>query len=181
MRLDSEELEKLADLSGEREEAAAPSRFGPGFGLTVHAALSVVLRGSGAEIEKVVRACAAAKGLRDHLDEAVQDVRRAQDTLRKMGLLDKKVLRFPEYPVVMPDGQGRLVTGFIDLVAASPACIWIIDFKTDPAPEGPLELAYPDYIRQIGLYKDLLAKTAAPKAPVRAGLLFSATGKLESG
>ena len=180
-RLDSDEPEEPADLSGEREEAAAPSRFGPAFGLTVHAALSAILRGSGSEIEKVVRACAAGKGLRDHLDEAVRDVRRALDTLRKMGLLDRNVVSFPEYPVVMPDERGRLITGYIDLVACAPDRVWIVDFKTDPPPEASLEIACPDYLKQIALYKDLLAKTATPKAPVRAGLLFSATGKLESG
>jgi ATP-dependent helicase/nuclease subunit A len=180
-RPDSEEPEEIADLSGEREEAAAPSRFGAGFGLTVHAALSAILRGSGAEIEKVVRACAAGRGLLKNLDEAVRDVRRALETLRSIGLLDRNVVRFPEYPVVRPDGQGRLITGYIDLVAWAPDCVWIVDFKTDPAPEGPIELAYPDYVRQIGLYKDLLAKTVAAKASIRTGLLFSATGKMESG
>jgi ATP-dependent exoDNAse (exonuclease V) beta subunit len=80
----------------------------------------------------------------------------------------------------MPDGQGWLITGYIDLVACASDFVWIIDFKTDPAPEGGLELAYPDYLRQIGLYKELLGKTAAIKKPIRAGLLFSATGRLES-
>ena len=176
----SEDAEGITDLSGEQEEAGAPSRFGPAFGLTVHAALSAILRGSGAEIDEVIRASAAGRGLDEHLEEAVKDVGRALETLKKAGLLAEGVVRYPEYPVVMPDGRGRLITGYIDLVACAPDCVWIIDFKTDPAPEGPLELVYPDYIRQIGLYKELLAKTAEVKTPIRAGLLFSATGKLES-
>jgi ATP-dependent exoDNAse (exonuclease V) beta subunit len=80
----------------------------------------------------------------------------------------------------MPDGQGRLITGYIDLVACASDGVWIIDFKTDPAPEGPLEIAYPDYVKQISLYKELLGKTAGLKKPIRAGLLFSATGRLET-
>jgi ATP-dependent exoDNAse (exonuclease V) beta subunit len=176
----SEDAQEIADLSGEAEEGKEASRFGPGFGLTVHAALSAIIRRSGAEIEKVVSACAAGKGLEDHLDDAVKDVRRTLDTLKKLGLLAEGVARYVDYPVVMPDDQGRLITGFIDLVAASPDCIWIIDFKTDPPPEEPLETAYPEYRKQIGLYKELLAKTADVKQPIRAGLLFSATGKFES-
>ena len=168
------------DLSGEREEGKAPSRFGPEFGLTVHAALSSILRGSQSEIGKVVSACAARTSLKAHLDEAAKDVRRALDTLKKMGLLAEEVTRYAEYPVVMPDGQGRLITGYIDLVVCARDSVWIIDFKTDPPPEEPLELAYPDYVKQIALYKELLGKATDIKAPTRAGLLFSATGRLES-
>jgi ATP-dependent helicase/nuclease subunit A len=175
----SEDPEEIADLSGEREEGKAASRFGAEFGLTVHAALSAILRGSPADIEKVVSACAAAKGLENHLGEAVKDVRRALDALKSRGLLTDKVAVYPEYPVVMPDGEGRLITGFIDLVAASPDCIWIIDFKTDSPPEEPLETVYPEYVRQIRLYKELLEKTVKINAPIRAGLLFTATGKIE--
>jgi ATP-dependent exoDNAse (exonuclease V) beta subunit len=128
----------------------------------------------------VVSACAAKNGLENHIDEAIQDVQRALDALKKMGLLADNVTRCPEYPVVMPDDQGRLITGYIDLVAHAPDCTWIIDFKTDPPSEGPLELAYPDYIKQINLYKELLSNTVQLDKPIRAGLLFSATGRLES-
>ena len=176
----SENPEEITDLSGEREAGKAASRFGPEFGATVHAALSAILRGSQTDVEKVVSACAAGRGLEKHMDEAVKDVGRALDALKRMGLLAGEVVCYPEYPVVMPDGQGRLVTGYIDLVAWASDCVWIIDFKTDPAPEGPLELAYPDYVKQIGLYKELLGRTAGIKKPIRAGLLFSATGRLES-
>ncbi|MGB7294595.1 MAG: 3'-5' exonuclease, partial [Candidatus Aminicenantales bacterium] len=180
LRFSVESPDETTDLSGEREAKKAVSRFGPEFGLTVHAALSAILRGGTATIEKVVRACAARSGLENHSDDAVKDVRRAIDTLKKMGLLAGDVARFAEYPVVASDDQGRLITGYIDLVASAPDCTWIIDFKTDPVPEGPLELSYPDYLRQIGLYKDLLGKTTGIKAPIRAGLLFSADGRLAS-
>jgi ATP-dependent helicase/nuclease subunit A len=176
----AESSDETTDLLGEREAGKLASRFGPEFGATVHAALSAILRGTQAATEKVVSACAARTGLENHIDEAIKDVQRALDTLKKMGLLAEKVARYPEYPVVMPDGQGRLITGYIDLVTHAPDCIWIIDFKTDPPPEGPLKAAYPDYIKQINLYKDLLGKTANIQTPIRAGLLFSATGRLES-
>src|SRR4030042_501709 len=123
---------------------------------------------------------AGGRGLEKHLDEAVKDVRRALDALKRVGLLAGEVVRYPEYPVIMPDGQGRLITGYIDLVAWASDCVWIIDFKTDPPPEGPLELAYPDYVKQIGLYKELLGRTAGIKKTIRAGLLFSATGRRDS-
>jgi len=172
--------DETTDLSGEREAGKTASRFGPEFGATVHAALSVILRGSRADVEKIVSACAAGSGLKDHLDEATEDVRRALDTLKKMGLLADSVARYLEYPVVKPDDRGRLITGYIDLVAYASDCVWVIDFKSDPSPEGPIERAYPDYLTQIRLYKDLLAKAADVKMPIRAGLLFSASGSLES-
>jgi ATP-dependent helicase/nuclease subunit A len=173
----AEGSDETTDLSGEREAKEVASRFGPEFGMTVHAALSTILRGSQAQIVKVVRACAARCDLKNHLDEAIRDVRRALDTLRKMGLLADNVTRYPEYPVVMPDGRGRLITGYIDLVADTPDRIWVIDFKTDAPPEGPLEAAYPDYMKQIDLYRELMTKTLNIKKPIRAGLLFSASGK----
>jgi ATP-dependent helicase/nuclease subunit A len=172
--------EEPTDLSGEREAGKAASRFGPEFGATVHAALSAILRGSPAEIEKVVNACAARSGLENHIDEAIMDVRRTLETLKKMGLSADSFARYPEYPVVMPDDHGRLITGYIDLVAYTSDCIWIIDFKTDPPSVGPLKVAYPDYIKQISLYKELLSNTVKLDKPIRAGLLFSATGRLES-
>jgi ATP-dependent exoDNAse (exonuclease V) beta subunit len=177
---ETEGSDETTDLSGEREAGKAVSRFGPEFGATVHAALSAILRGSQMEVEKVVSACAAGKGLEKHLDEAARDVGRALDALKRAGVLAGEVVRYPEYPVIMPDGQGRLITGYIDLVACASDGVWIIDFKTDPAPEGPLEIAYPDYVKQISLYKELLGKTAGLKKPIRAGLLFSATGRLET-
>lgn len=175
----AESLDEITDLSGEREIRQLASRFGPAFGATVHAALSVILRGSRAGIENVVRACAAAHGLADHLDDAIEDVQRALDCLKKMGILKEKVYRYPDYPVALPDGQGRLITGYIDLVAYTPDCVWIIDFKTDPPPVGPLEVAYPAYKKQIELYKELMNKTMNLKKPIRAGLLFSANGSFE--
>jgi ATP-dependent exoDNAse (exonuclease V) beta subunit len=175
-----ENLDESTDLSGERDARQLTSRFGPEFGATVHAALSTILRGSPTEIKSVVSACAAKNGLENHIDEAIKDVQRTLDALKKMGLLAENVARYPEYPVVMPDGQGRLITGYIDLVANDPDCIWIIDFKTDPPPTGPIKAAYPIYMKQIDLYKELLSNTVQLDKPIRAGLLFSATGRLES-
>jgi ATP-dependent helicase/nuclease subunit A len=172
--------EETTDLSGELEAKQAASRFGPEFGMTVHAALSAILRGIQAEVERVVSACAARYGLENHIDDAVADVRRMLNALKKIKLLAARVVRYPEYPVVMPDKEGQLIAGYIDLVACAPDCVWIIDFKTDAPPEGPLEVAHPDYLKQISLYKELLSKTAKIKTQVRASLLFSATGRLES-
>jgi ATP-dependent helicase/nuclease subunit A len=168
--------EETTDLSDERDAGQSPSRFGPEFGATVHAALSAILRGSKAEIEKIVSACAARTGLENHIDEAIKDVQRALDTLKKMGLLAEKVARYAEYPVIMPDGQGRLITGYIDLVTHAPDCIWIIDFKTDPPPAESFDISYPAYKKQIELYSKLFADTIGTKKIIRSGLLFSADG-----
>ena len=173
-----ESSDETTDLSGEREAGKAASRFGPEFGATVHAALSTILRGSQAEIEKVVCACAARSNLEDHIDEAIKDVERTLDTLKKMGLLADKVARYPEYPVVMPDDQGRLITGYIDLVVYAPNCVWIIDFKTDPPPAESVDISYPAYKKQIELYSRLFANTIGTKKIIRSRLLFSADGVL---
>jgi ATP-dependent exoDNAse (exonuclease V) beta subunit len=172
----AESSDETTDLLGEREAGKLASRFGPEFGATVHAALSAILRGSKAEIEKIVSACAARTGLENHIDEAIKDVQRALDTLKKMGLLAEKVARYAEYPVIMPDGQGRLITGYIDLVTHAPDCIWIIDFKTDPPPAESFDISYPAYKKQIELYSKLFADTIGTKKIIRSGLLFSADG-----
>jgi ATP-dependent exoDNAse (exonuclease V) beta subunit len=172
----AESSEETTDLLGEREAGKAASRFGPEFGATVHAALSAILRGTQAATEKVVSACAARSGLENHIDEAIKDVRRALDTLKKMGLLADSIARYPEYPVVMPDDHGRLITGYIDLVAYAPDFIWIIDFKTDPSPAESVDISYPAYKKQIELYSKLFADTIGTKKIIRSGLLFSADG-----
>jgi ATP-dependent helicase/nuclease subunit A len=167
---------ETSDLSGERDAGQSASRFGPEFGATVHASLSAILRGSRAEIEKVVSACAARSGLEKHIDEAIKDVQRALVTLERIGLLAGNVARYPEYPVVMPDNQGQLITGYIDVVAYAPDCIWIIDFKTDPPPAESVDISYPAYQKQIELYSKLFVDTIGSDKKIRSGLLFSADG-----
>jgi ATP-dependent helicase/nuclease subunit A len=171
-----ENVDESTDLSGEREAQYLASRFGPEFGETVHAALSAILRGSPAEIENVVIACAARTGLEKHIDEATKDVQRALDTLKKMGLSAENVARYLEYPVVMPDDHGRLVTGYIDFIADTPDCIWIIDFKTDAPPSDSVDISYPAYKKQIETYREIFAKTISRDQPINSGLLFTASG-----
>jgi ATP-dependent exoDNAse (exonuclease V) beta subunit len=168
---------ETSDLSGERDSRQAAPRFGREFGLTVHAALSALLRGSPVSVEEIVEAAARTNGLREHLDVAAADVRRALQALDKKGILKEGIHRCADYPVVHPDGQGLLITGFIDLVADTPDAIWVIDFKTDNLPVGPIDDAYPEYLQQIGLYKELLEKSLKITKPVRAALLFTAEGE----
>ena len=169
---------ETTDLSGERDSRGHESRFGPSFGTTVHEALTVILRGSPASISDIVRACAARTGLERHLEEAARDVQHALDTLEKNGLTAAGVRRYPEYPVVLPDGGGRLITGYIDLVVQAPDGIWIIDFKTDPPPSDSPDGSYPAYKRQITIYKDLMAKATPGAEKIKARLLFTANGSL---
>jgi ATP-dependent helicase/nuclease subunit A len=174
--LDTDLLEVTTDMSGEKSSRQMASRFGSGFGATVHKAITTILRGSHAEIADIVKVCAAENKLADHLDEAIKDVQTTLASLNKIGIIDKDVALYPDYPVVKSDGQGRLIIGYIDLVAYAPECVWIIDFKTDTPPAESLEITYPAYKKQIEFYEDILINTVRIDQPIKAKLLFTANG-----
>jgi ATP-dependent helicase/nuclease subunit A len=155
-------------------------RHGPVFGDTVHRAIGLVLTETGLTSAEAVRRAASRSGLAEHLEEAAADVGRALAALRGEGLLravgaDLQV----EYPVAGAWSDGLLLTGYIDLVTVGADRIDVVDFKTDPPPAGPVELAYPQYASQVRLYGHLLeaADVTGERHP-RCGLLFTADGTI---
>ena len=72
-----------------------------------------------------------------------------------------------------------LVTGYIDLLVATPSGLVVIDFKTDSPPRDDVRASYPGYVAQVAAYARLLdaAGITAGRAP-RSALLFTATGAL---
>ncbi|HXH21429.1 MAG TPA: PD-(D/E)XK nuclease family protein [Dehalococcoidia bacterium] len=79
-----------------------------------------------------------------------------------------------EYPVAGPGPAGTLIAGYADLVAVTGDRVDVLDFKTDPPPPGPVEAAYPEYVRQVRLYAELLAAAGLPSGRrLRCGLLFT--------
>lgn len=152
-------------------------RFGPTFGETVHKAIGHLILGQAADAEAAVRLAAAQTGLDRNRKQAVEDVARAHDILRMEGLLDGtgSLLRI-EYPVAFAN-DGRLLVGYIDFLAQAGGTLHILDFKTDPPPQGSAEDAYPAYVEQVRTYARVLATQphlAASK--MRLGLLFTADG-----
>ena len=82
-----------------------------------------------------------------------------------------------EYPVAGPWDDGRLLSGYIDLVAATAQQIVLIDFKTDAPPAARVEETYPEYVRQVNAYAALLQIAGVVgDRPVRRGVLFTADG-----
>jgi ATP-dependent helicase/nuclease subunit A len=73
--------------------------------------------------------------------------------------------------------DGRLVSGQIDRLVVTPAEILIVDYKTNHAPPARAEEAPEGYVRQLALYRAVLAKLY-PQRPVRAALLWTETPDL---
>jgi ATP-dependent helicase/nuclease subunit A len=78
------------------------------------------------------------------------------------------------------DRPGRpqaAVSGQIDRLVVTPAEVLIVDFKTNHAPPKAVAEAPLAYIRQLALYRGVLAKLY-PQLPVRAALLWTETPEL---
>ena len=78
------------------------------------------------------------------------------------------------------DRQGRppaLVSGQIDRLAVTPAEVLIVDYKTNHAPPAVVAEAPMTYIRQLALYRAVLAKLY-PSLPIRAALLWTETPEM---
>jgi ATP-dependent helicase/nuclease subunit A len=78
------------------------------------------------------------------------------------------------------DRPGRpavLVSGQIDRLAVTPAEILIVDYKTNHAPPAAVAGAPVAYIRQLALYRAVLAKLY-PALPIRAALLWTETPEM---
>ena len=72
------------------------------------------------------------------------------------------------------DGSTFLVSGQIDRLVVTPTEIRIVDYKTNHNPPRKLVAAPKAYIRQLALYRGVLAKLY-PDRPVRAALLWTET------
>ena len=108
------------------------------------------------------------------------DVERGLTALRAEGLSGSAdaTLRV-EYPVAGVWEGGKLVSGYIDILAATGDRLDIIDIKTDQPPRGAAAHAYPAYAGQVRAYARLLeAAGVTAGRHVRCGLLFSADGTI---
>ncbi len=170
----------VEDLVEEGSAKPREGRFGGIFGSAVHHAIGLVLRSGTLAAEEAVRRAAERHGLKEHLDEAAADVRRAMETLRAEGLArapgaDLQI----EYPIAGAWEDGLLMSGYIDLVAIADGRVDVIDFKTDVSPEEPVDRTYPEYAAQVRAYGRLLeAAGVVGSRRVRCGLLFTADGRI---
>jgi ATP-dependent helicase/nuclease subunit A len=72
------------------------------------------------------------------------------------------------------DGSTFLVSGQIDRLVVTPSEVRIVDYKTNHNPPRKLVAAPKAYIRQLALYRGVLARLY-PDRPVRAALLWTET------
>ena len=76
------------------------------------------------------------------------------------------------------DRPGRpLISGQIDRLVVTPSEVLIVDYKTNHAPPDDAAEAPEAYIRQLALYRAVLAKLY-PRHPIRAALLWTETPEL---
>ena len=76
-----------------------------------------------------------------------------------------------------PGRPPALVSGQIDRLVVTPDEVLIVDFKTNHAPPAAPAEAPAAYVRQLALYRAVLAKLY-PQRPVRAALLWTETPEL---
>jgi ATP-dependent helicase/nuclease subunit A len=163
------------DAPRERVRKAQRSRYGPAFGSTVHRAIELALGGARGGVSDWVRCAASEHGLAERLEEAAGDVEQALAAVQAFGGRESQ----SEYPVCMSAPGGRLLVGFIDLLVARDGEVVVIDFKTDAPPlPGATLGGYPEYRRQLEIYVEALRATGLVEAPVRAGLMFTASGEI---
>jgi ATP-dependent helicase/nuclease subunit A len=167
------ELERPGEAGAARPERR--SRFGRVFGDTVHLAIGLALRDPDLAPPAAAARAAAATGLAEHLADAGEDVARALAALEAAGLRRPPGpdLRL-EYPLAQPRG-GRLLVGYVDLLAADARGLAVVDFKTDAPPGGDVAATHPAYVEQVRSYARMLEDLGlAPAGTARAGLLFTA-------
>jgi ATP-dependent helicase/nuclease subunit A len=76
-----------------------------------------------------------------------------------------------------PGGRPALVSGQIDRLVVTENEVLIVDFKTNHAPPSRPDEAPRGYVRQLALYRAVLARLY-PQLPVRAALLWIETAEL---
>jgi ATP-dependent helicase/nuclease subunit A len=145
-------------------------RFGTVFGETVHMAIGIALR-TEAPAGDAVRTASMQTGLCEHLADAADDVARAMATLGALGIGPNAFEL--EYPISALTADGRLVSGYIDLLAMTEHETLLVDFKTDTPPASG-ESPTPKYVEQVTGYADVVSRALSVR--VRAGLLYTADG-----
>lgn len=167
------------DIESERARKAESGRLGPAFGSAVHRALELILAGSIDSASAAVSLASQEVGLSESLTEAQADVERALQALRRIGVGNGGATVATEYPLAMPWTDGKLLTGFIDLLVLNADAAMVIDFKTDAPAGGPVAIAYPKYAAQLRLYGEML-RTAGMvgERELRLGLLLTASGEV---
>ena len=158
-------------------------RHGPIFGDTVHGALARLVEGRAKSAKEAVEASAAEFGLDEsRIPAAVEDAERAVACLREQNLWPAEdVTVRVEYPVAGPIEDGKLLSGYIDLVAVRADGLHVIDFKTDTPPSGNVENTHPEYVAQVQLYARLLRQVPTLEAlAVHGALLFTGDGGMRS-
>ena len=112
------------------------SRFGNVFGETVHLAIGVALRAPGARGATRSHASRRRLACTEHLSDAAEDVARALAALEREGLrrVPGDDLRL-EYPIATGEA-GKLLLGYLDLLATKDGGVVVVDFKTDAPPRG---------------------------------------------
>ena len=76
-----------------------------------------------------------------------------------------------------PGRPPALVSGQIDRLVVTASEVLIVDYKTNHAPPRPLAQAPAAYVRQLALYRAVLARLY-PDRPVRAALLWTETPEM---
>jgi ATP-dependent helicase/nuclease subunit A len=76
--------------------------------------------------------------------------------------------------LMTPRGKSVPVSGQIDRLVVTPETVLIVDYKTNHAPPANAADAPPAYIRQLALYRAVLARLY-PELPIRAALLWTET------
>jgi ATP-dependent helicase/nuclease subunit A len=150
-------------------------RYGRDFGMLVHRAMEISLRDTSVPASDAVGQAAKETGFRRHLDEAESNVDRGLAALKQEGLTGDvgQSLRL-EYPVSGPGDNGTVLLGYVDLVHVEDGLLTVIDFKTDPPPEGEVTDLMPAYVEQVKMYGQLLSPVGAGET--RCGLLFTGDG-----
>ncbi len=146
------------------------ARYGTLFGDTVHRAIGFALTVPLPPEEAVQRATSTT-GLTVNLRHAIADVAGALASLSGLGLTAFEL----EYPVAGLTSNGRLASGYVDLVAMTSSGTILLDFKTDTPPEvgQPISRRYVD---QVLGYAEVLQPAFG--STIRAGLLFTANGAI---
>ncbi|WP_242333382.1 exodeoxyribonuclease V subunit beta [Anaeromyxobacter sp. SG66] len=165
------------------EEAGAvrahrPGRFGAVFGETVHLAIGAALREPSLSPAEAVARAARLTSLDEYATDAAEDVARALQALTDAGLRRAPGADLQlEYPVAFAS-EGKLLTGYVDLLAAAAdGVVTVIDFKTDAPPEGDVYETHPAYVEQVRSYGRILKELGVARE-VKGGLLFTATGTI---
>jgi len=152
-----------------------PVRYGPKFGLAVHRALELYLQSP--DPDEIEKYAAVAAREQEEVDEfpVVSDVKKALAALEE-NFAGSAADYYPEFPVTYRR-KGEMVSGLLDLIVRCGDETWIIDYKTDPAPESQLEARenYPHYFHQLKIYKHGLS-TSTPADNIKTALLFTETG-----